>query len=154
MFFRARKLFKNLNDKISVARRQGRQFLPYHNHDVCKTNQGSKITNWIQVCCFMLKTCNYCMILIIFIVNTSEFAFFFFKSSREATTACAPPTGWLSHWAVCHKLWWWAFAVQLPLCQLCNLRVSYSVMFVCTFNNVLLLYALVFHSLALTSHCV
>jgi len=28
----------------------------------------------------MLKRCNYCMILIIFIVNTSEFAHFFFKS--------------------------------------------------------------------------
>jgi len=28
----------------------------------------------------MLKRCNYCMVLIIFIVNTSEFAYFFFKS--------------------------------------------------------------------------
>ena len=28
----------------------------------------------------MLKRCNYCMILIIFIVNTSEFAYFSFKS--------------------------------------------------------------------------
>jgi len=28
----------------------------------------------------MLKRCNYCMILIIFIVSTSEFACFFFKS--------------------------------------------------------------------------
>jgi len=28
----------------------------------------------------MLKRCNYCMILIIFIVNTSEFADFFLKS--------------------------------------------------------------------------
>jgi len=28
----------------------------------------------------MLKRCNYCMIPIIFIVNTSEFAYFFFKS--------------------------------------------------------------------------
>jgi len=27
----------------------------------------------------MLKRCNYCMILINFIVNTSEFAYFFFK---------------------------------------------------------------------------
>jgi len=27
----------------------------------------------------MLKKCNYYMILIIFIVNTSEFAYFFFK---------------------------------------------------------------------------
>jgi len=31
---------------------------------------------------------------------------------REATTACVPLTGWHSHWAVCHKLWWWALAVQ------------------------------------------
>ena len=28
----------------------------------------------------MLKRCNYCMIIIIFIVNASEFAYFFFKS--------------------------------------------------------------------------
>ena len=56
------------------------------------------------------------------------------KSRREAPTACAPLTGWLSHWAVCHKLWWWALAVQSPLCQLCNLHVSNSVMFVYTFN--------------------
>jgi len=41
LFFRARKLFKNLNDKKSVTGRQGRQgrdFLPYHNHEMCKTN--------------------------------------------------------------------------------------------------------------------
>jgi len=31
----------------------------------------------------MLKRCNYCMILIIFIVNTSEFAYFFFKSGES-----------------------------------------------------------------------
>jgi len=49
------------------------------------------------------------------------------QSRREAATACAPLTGWLSHWAVCHKLWWWALAVQSPLCQLCNLHVSNSV---------------------------
>ena len=60
------------------------------------------------------------------------------KSRREVATACAPPTAWLSlksHWAVCNKLWWWAFAVQLLLCQLCNLHVSNSVMFVYTFNS-------------------
>jgi len=34
------------------------------------------------MCPFMLKRCNYCMILIIFIVNTSEFACFFFKSGE------------------------------------------------------------------------
>jgi len=48
LFFRARKLFKTLNDEISVTgrqRRQGREFLPYHNHEMCKTNQGPKITN-------------------------------------------------------------------------------------------------------------
>jgi len=34
-------LFKNLNDKKSVTGRQGRQgreFLPYHNHEMCKRN--------------------------------------------------------------------------------------------------------------------
>jgi len=71
------------------------------------------------------------MILIIFIVNTSEFAYFFFQvrgqSRREAATAFAPLTAWHSHWANCHKLWWWALAVQSPLCQLCNLHVSNSV---------------------------
>jgi len=49
------------------------------------------------------------------------------KSRREVAPACAPLTAWLSlksHWAVCNKLWWWALAVQLPLCQLCNLHVS------------------------------
>ena len=30
----------------------------------------------------MLKRCNYCMILLIFIVNTAEFAYFFFKSGE------------------------------------------------------------------------
>ena len=41
LFFRERKLFKNLNDKKSVTGRQGRQgreFLPYHNHEMCKTS--------------------------------------------------------------------------------------------------------------------
>jgi len=48
LFFRERKLFKNLNDKKSVTGRQGRQgreFLPKHNHEMYKTNQGSKITD-------------------------------------------------------------------------------------------------------------
>jgi len=38
----------------------------------------------------MLKRCNYCMILIILIVNTSEFAYFFFKSGEghEGRTDC------------------------------------------------------------------
>jgi len=71
------------------------------------------------------------MILIIFIVNTSEFAHLFFKSGEShegRQRLLVPPfTGWLSHWAVCHKLCWWALAVQLPLCQFCNLHVSYSV---------------------------
>jgi len=38
------------------------------------------------------------MILIIFTVNTSEFTLF---KSRE----------WLLHWAVCHKMCWWAWVV-------------------------------------------
>jgi len=37
LFFRARKLFKNLNDKKRQGR-QGREFLPYHNHEMRKTN--------------------------------------------------------------------------------------------------------------------
>jgi len=71
------------------------------------------------------------MILIIFIVITFEFAYFFFKSGQShegRQRLLVPPlTRWLLHWAVCHKLWWWALAVQLPLCQLCNLHVSNSV---------------------------
>jgi len=57
------------------------------------------------------------MILIIFIVSTSDFAYFFFKSgeSHEGRQRLLVPslTGWLWHWAVCHKLCWWALAVQL-----------------------------------------
>jgi len=64
---------------------------------------------------------------------------------KKAATACASSHRVVSHWAVCHKLCWWALAVQLPLCQLYNLHGSYSVMFIYTFNNVLLLlYALAF----------
>jgi len=98
------------------------------------------------------------MILIIFLVNTSEFAYFFMSwDIREGRQPLLVPpllTGWLWHWAVCHKLWWWPLAVQFPLYQLCNLNVSYSVMFLHTFNNVPLLYALAFHSLTLNSRCV
>ena len=132
------KFFKILNDKKSVTCRQGRQgreCLPYHNHEMYKTNY------LIKICPFTLKRCNYnyCMILIIFTVITSEFAYLFFKSgeSHEGRLRLIvhPLTRWLSHWAVCHKLCWWALAVQLPLCQLCNLHVSCSVMFVYTFNK-------------------
>jgi len=101
------------------------------------------------------KRYNYGMILIIFIVNTFEFAYFFLKSggSHEGRQRLLVPplTRWLSHWAVCHKLWWWALAVQLPLCQLCNLQVSNSVMFVYTFN---ICTPSAFHGLALTWRCV
>jgi len=41
LFFRVRKLFKNLNDEKSVTGRQGKQereSLPYHNHEMCKMN--------------------------------------------------------------------------------------------------------------------
>jgi len=46
----------------------------------------------------MLNRCNYCMILIIFIVNTSEFAYFFFKSvvsheGRQQLLALLSPGG-------------------------------------------------------------
>jgi len=64
-------------------------------------------------------------------VNTSEFAYFFFKSVEShkgrQRLLVRPFTEWLSHWEVCHKLCWWALAVQYPWCQLCNLHVSYSV---------------------------
>jgi len=83
------------------------------------------------------------MILFFFIVNTSEFAYFFFKSGEShkgRQRLLVPPlTGWLSHWAVYLKPCWWALAVQLPLYLFCILHVSYSVMFVYTFDNVLLL---------------
>jgi len=107
----------------------------------------------------MLKRPNYCMILIIFLVNTSEFAYFFFmpwEIHEGRQPLLVPPllTWWLSHWAVCHKLCWWALGMQFPLYQLCNLNVRYSVMFLSTFNGVPLLYALAFHNLALNSRCV
>jgi len=70
-------------------------------------------------------------------------AYFFFKlgESHEGRRGLLVPplAGWLSHWAVVNRLWWWALAVQLFLCQLFNLHVSYSVMFVYTFNGCRLL---------------
>jgi len=50
----------------------------------------------------MLKRCNYCMILIIFLVITSEFAYFFFTSweiHEGRKSLLLPPllTAWLSH---------------------------------------------------------
>ena len=58
----------------------------------------------------MLKRYNYCIIHIIFIVTTSEFVYFFFKSGEShegrQQLLLPPYTEWLSHWAVCHKLWW------------------------------------------------
>jgi len=63
------------------------------------------------------------MILIIFLVNTSAFAYFFFTSweihEGRQPLLVPPLTGWLSYWAVL------ALDVQLPLRQLCNLNVSY-----------------------------
>jgi len=57
------------------------------------------------------------MILIIFIVNSSDFAYFFFKSGEchegGKRMLVQPLTGWFSHWAVCHQLCWWARVVQL-----------------------------------------
>ena len=50
----------------------------------------------------MLKRFNYCMILIIFIVNASEFAYFFFKSGEsqeERQRQLVPPlSGVAPHW--------------------------------------------------------
>jgi len=48
----------------------------------------------------MLKTCKYCVILIIFLVNTSEFAYFFKSgvSDKGRQRLLVPPlSGWLSH---------------------------------------------------------
>jgi len=96
------------------------------------------------------------MILIIFIVDTSKFAYFIFKSGdshegrqrllvllsrgdvriEQFITNCGGERLQCNH---------------LPLCQLCNLHVSNSVMFVYILIYVLLLlYALAFHRLALT----
>jgi len=54
------------------------------------------------------------VILIIFTVNSSEFAYFLFKSGEchegRQRLLVPPVAGWLSHWAVCHKLCWWARA--------------------------------------------
>jgi len=123
--------------------------LPYHNHEMCKTNEGSKITNLISICSFMLKRRNYCMILTIFAVITSEFAYFFFKSGEShegRQRLLVPPlTVWLSYWAVCHKLCLWALAVQLPLYQLCNLHVSYNVCI--HFSYIYSFYYLLSHSI-------
>jgi len=78
------------------------------------------------------------MILFIFIVNTSEFAYFFFKSGESHQTRqrlLVPPlTGWLSHWPFVTN----CGGERLPCNYLC----------------VLLLYALAFHRLALTWRCV
>ena len=72
------------------------------------------------------------------------------KSWREAATACAPLTGWLSHWAVCGE--------RLP----CNYLYVGSVTFMSETVQclhalliyvLLLLYALAFHRLALTWRC-
>jgi len=71
------------------------------------------------------------MIPIIFIVNASEFAYFFFKSGdshegRQRLLVLLSPVSirieqFVTNW------WWWALAVQSPLCHLCNLHVSNSV---------------------------
>jgi len=96
------------------------------------------------------------MILIIFIVNTSEFAYFFFKSGdshegRQRLLALLSPGGVRIEQFVTNcgdeRLQY----NQLPLCQLCNLHVSNSGMFVYILIYVLLLlYAFAFHRLALT----
>ena len=76
------------------------------------------------------------------------------NSRREASTACASSSHWVTFaLSSLSQLCWWALAVQFPLYQLCNLNVSYSVMFLYTFNDVPLLNALAFHRLALTWRC-
>jgi len=104
----------------------------------------------------MLKRCNYCMILFIFIVNTSEFAYFFFKSGdsheeRQRLLVLLSPGGVRIEQFVTNYGGERLQCNHLPLCQLCNLHVSNSVMFVYILIYVcLLLYALAFHRLALT----
>ena len=104
----------------------------------------------------MLKRCNYCMILIIFVVNTSEFAYFFFKSGdshegRQRLLVLLSPGGVRIEQFVTNCGGERLQCNHLPLCQLCNLHVSNSVMFVYILIYVLLLlYALAFHRLALT----
>ena len=75
------------------------------------------------------------MILIIFIVNTSEFAYFFFKSGdshegRQRLLVLLSPGGVRIEQFVANcggeRLQW----NHLPLYQLCNLHVSNNVMFV------------------------
>ena len=64
----------------------------YNNREMCKTNWGSKITNWINICPFMLKRCVYCMILITFHSQYIWICVFLQvrgKSRREAATVCA-----------------------------------------------------------------
>ena len=96
----------------------------------------------------MLKRCNYCMILIIFIVNTSEFAYFFFKSGdshqgRQWLLVLLSPGGVRIEQFVTNCGGERLQCNHLPSCQLCNLHVSNSVMFVYILIYVLLLlYAL------------
>jgi len=85
----------------------------------------------------MLKRCNYCTILIIFIVNTSEFAYFFFMSGdshegRQRLLVLLSPGGIRIEQLVTN-----CGGVRLQ----CNhlyvssvIFVSNSVMFVYTFN--------------------
>ena len=78
------------------------------------------------------------MILIIFIVNTSEFACFFFKSGdshegRQRLLVLLSPVGIrIEHFVT--NCGGERLPMQSPLCQLCNLHVSNSAMFVHTFN--------------------
>jgi len=104
----------------------------------------------------MLKRCNYCVILIIFIVNTSEFAYFFIKSGdshegRQRLLVLLPRGGGRIEQFVTNCGGECLQCNHLPSCQLCNLHVSNSVMFVYILIYVLLLiYTLAFHRLALT----
>jgi len=103
----------------------------------------------------MLNRCNYCMILIIFIVNTSEFAYFFFKSGdshegRQRLLVLLPPVGIRIDQFVTN-----CGGERLP----CNCLYVSSVTFMsvtvyCLYTLLiyvlLLLNALAFHRLALT----
>jgi len=141
LFYRARKLLKNLNDtKISDGptgeARKGVPPLAYswnvQNDLGIQNNKLNKKMSFHVEKVPLLYDSNHFhsqyIWICIFLLQVRG------QSRREAASACAPLSRWRSHWAVCHKLWSWALAVQSPLCQLCNLHVSNRVMFVHTFN--------------------
>ena len=137
---------------ISVTCRQGRQVrqcLPYHNLEMFKKNWGYRITNGVNICPFIVKRCNYSVILIVFTVNSLWIFVFLLQvrrnSRREATTACASSrlAGWISLWAVCHQ------TELVSSCRAIHLSVTFMSSTVqCCYT--LLIYVLAFYTLEVT----